>query len=320
MVSVLFWHQERNAILAIHRGCRCDAVQGPILCQAMPVVLFPGFWTYMDAEKKATSSRQPRGATSRKPKIASADAALKHDNSAATLHDTLDTAPTSGTSDVEAGSGIRTVQRQHSLASLVRHEIEQMIERGDLVSGDWINEALIAAQLNVSRGTVREGCRSLQETGLVHVIVNRGAFVREIAIDEAAELYDLRAALFGLAGRTLARKVTKQQIAALNKSVQKMDKLAASGDAKGYYAENRTFHDTLLVFAGNKRLSEQYKAYARELQLFLRKALMRPGRMVDSNDEHRQIVLLIASRDADATARYMEQVVLNAKTRLFGDF
>ncbi|MDR5781261.1 GntR family transcriptional regulator [Caballeronia sp. LZ065] len=211
------------------------------------------------------------------------------------------------------------LQRQHSLATQVRREIERMIEAGELVSGDWINEALIASQLNVSRGTVREGCRSLQETGLVHVIVNRGAFVREVDAKEAAELYDLRAALFALAGRTLAGKITKTQITALTKMVSKMDKLAGTGDTEGYYRENRLFHDSLLEYAGNARLTEQYQSYARELQLFLRKALMKPGRMAESNEEHRQIVELLASRDAAGAASLMEQVVLNVKARLFGD-
>jgi len=211
-------------------------------------------------------------------------------------------------------------QRQHSLAAQVRREIERMIETGELVAGGWINEALIATQLNVSRGTVREGCRSLQESGLVHVIVNRGAFVREIDAKEAAELYDLRAALFGLVGRTLARVATKAQIATLTKMVAKMDKFATAGDTAGYYRENQLFHESLLNFTGNTRLTDQYHAYARELQLFLRKALMKPGRLVESNEEHRQIVALIANRDAAGAAELMEQVVLNVKDRLFGEY
>jgi len=211
-------------------------------------------------------------------------------------------------------------QRQHSLAAQVRREIERMIESGELVAGGWINEALIASQLNVSRGTVREGCRSLQESGLVHVIVNRGAFVREIDAKEAAELYDLRAALFGLVGRTLARVATKAQVTTLTKMVAKMDKLAAAGDVEAYYRENQLFHDSLLTFTGNARLTEQYHAYARELQLFLRKALMKPGRLVESNEEHRQIVQVIASKDAVAAAAFMEQVVLKVKDRLFGEY
>ena len=86
-------------------------------------------------------------------------------------------------------------RRDVSLTILVRHEIERSIETGELKAGDWINEALLASRLGVSRGPVREACRGLEQSGLVKVIVNRGAFVREIGAQDARNLYELRAAL-----------------------------------------------------------------------------------------------------------------------------
>jgi DNA-binding GntR family transcriptional regulator len=210
--------------------------------------------------------------------------------------------------------------RQQSLATQVRQDIEHMIESGELVAGDWINEAMIATRLNVSRGTVREGCRSLQESGLVHVIVNRGAFVREIDAIEAGELYALRAVLFGLAGKTLAPIITRPQLTALRKLLARMDKLAAAGDATGYYRENKIFHDLLFDYAGNRRLADQYQSYARELQLFLRKALMKPGRLIESNEEHREIVKYLEARDGASAAAMMERIVLEARNRVLGEY
>src|SRR5271169_6787142 len=85
--------------------------------------------------------------------------------------------------------------QSHSLTTLVQREVERMILAGDIASGDKLNEADIAARLGVSRGPVREAFRALEESGLVRTEKNRGVFVRVIAIEEADEIYEVRAAL-----------------------------------------------------------------------------------------------------------------------------
>src|SRR5919112_4175651 len=108
---------------------------------------------------------------------------------------------------LDPGLGLR-IRRTESLTSLIRRELELMIETGELKAGDRLNENALAARLGVSRGPVREACRGLEQSGLVDVVVNRGVFIREVSSREAAELYELRAVLYGLAGRLLAPIVT----------------------------------------------------------------------------------------------------------------
>jgi DNA-binding GntR family transcriptional regulator len=62
--------------------------------------------------------------------------------------------------------------------------------------------------MGVSRGPVREAFRMLEEAGLVRTEKNRGVFVRDIPIDEAVEIFDLRAAMDELVGRRLAENIT----------------------------------------------------------------------------------------------------------------
>jgi DNA-binding GntR family transcriptional regulator len=213
-----------------------------------------------------------------------------------------------------------TIRREVSLVSIIRREIERMIEEGELNPGDWVNEATLASRLSVSRGPVREACRGLEQSGLLRFIVNRGMFVRKIELKEAAELYDLRAALFALAGRTLAPKVTNAQIEVLRDLVDTMDHASAgTGDLAKYYPLNLEYHRTLFEFAGNARLLAVYQSFVQELDLFRRRALVPAGRMADSNREHRRILEAIAARDAEAASRLMEAHVLDAKQRVLGD-
>jgi len=203
------------------------------------------------------------------------------------------------------------------LTAIVRDEIIRMIETGALAPGVWVNEADLAARLGVSRAPIREACRGLEQSGLLSFVVNRGAFVREIDHVEAAELYDLRSALFALAGRELAPVVSAKQLQILAKLLDDMDAAAVDGDLDVYYPLNLLFHQTLLEFTGNKRLLLTYQSIIRELHLFRRKALVTRERMSDSNAEHRAIYAALRAKNPIAAASLMEAHVLNAKKRIF---
>jgi DNA-binding GntR family transcriptional regulator len=95
-----------------------------------------------------------------------------------------------------------------SLTTVVQQEIERAILAGEYEPGSKLIEATLAEKMGVSRGPVREAFRMLEEAGLVRTEKNRGVFVRDIPIDEAVEIFDLRAAMDELVGRQLATNIT----------------------------------------------------------------------------------------------------------------
>src|SRR5579872_6983192 len=105
--------------------------------------------------------------------------------------------------------------RAQSLSSMAAEALERMIINGELQAGDRINESTLAAMFGISRGPIREACRSLEKSNLVRVVANRGVFVREISVAQAAEIYDVRAHLFGLAGRLAASRISLRDVAEL---------------------------------------------------------------------------------------------------------
>ena len=115
------------------------------------------------------------------------------------------------------------LRKETSLPSIIREEIVRMLQASELKPGEWVNEAELAARFGVSRGPVREACRGLEQQGLLYFAVNRGAFVRVIELREVAELYDIRSALFSLAGRLLASTISEDGIAVLGELISRMD-------------------------------------------------------------------------------------------------
>ena len=74
---------------------------------------------------------------------------------------------------------------------------------GELEPGEKLTEMALAARLGVSRGPLREAFRMLDESGLVRTEKNRGVFVRDLPVEEAIEIFDLRAAMETASGRDL---------------------------------------------------------------------------------------------------------------------
>ncbi len=202
-----------------------------------------------------------------------------------------------------------------SLTTLVQQGIERSILSGEYAPGSKLVEATLAEKLGVSRGPVREAFRMLEEAGLVRNEKNRGVFVRDIPIDEAVEIFDLRAAMDELVGRQLAKNITPVQLKEIKALVDAMERSVKADDARDYRLLNLKFHDRLVEMAGNRKLTAIYRKLIKELALFRRLNLADGWLMPISAGEHRQIVKTIASGDAEAAGRAMFDHVMESKER-----
>ena len=209
---------------------------------------------------------------------------------------------------------IALLQRS-SLTSVVQQEIERAILQGEYAPGSKLIEATLAQALGVSRGPVREAFRMLEEAGLVRNEKNRGVFVRDIPIDEAVEIFDLRAAMDELVGRKLATTITPAQLKEIKALVDAMEKAVKAQDARSYHLLNLKFHDRLVEMAGNSKLTAIYRKLIKELSLFRRLNLADGWLLPISASEHRQIVKAIASGDPEAAGGAMFDHVMASKER-----
>jgi DNA-binding GntR family transcriptional regulator len=198
----------------------------------------------------------------------------------------------------------------------LREGIERMILFGEFAPGERLNELDLSARLNVSRGPIREVLRLLEQAGLVRIVPNRGAVVRKVTIEEMLDLYDIRAGFARTAGRLLANRATRQQIAILQDLYGAMVEETERRDVQAYYRLNVEFHERLLEFTGNRHLIELDLAVRNQLQISLRKAAFTPSQLRISNAEHKKILDAIVDGNAERAGLAFERHVLNGKSRM----
>lgn len=209
------------------------------------------------------------------------------------------------------------IVQQHSLASLVLRELERRILGGELACGTKLNEADLAGELGISRGPIREAFRALEQSGLVTTEKNRGVFVRQVSIEEANEIYEVRAALEGMIGRLAARRITPAQVAKVRAVVKKMHAVSRTRDAAAYYPLNVEFHELLAEAAGNRTLVANYRRVVNELNLYRRETLERSAEHIPvSTRDHEAIVDAVAKGDELLAERLLHEHVITSRERL----
>ncbi len=207
-------------------------------------------------------------------------------------------------------------RREKTITSIAVDAIQDMIVSGELRAGDRINESTLAENLGISRGPIREACRSLEQAGLLTSKTNRGMYVREVTLDEARDLYELRGAVAGLAGELIAKRADDAEITSLQHLVDQMQVAAEEGATAQYYKLNLQFHDDLVLASRNSALEDTYRKIVNQLHLLRRRGLVQEGNLLVSNAEHRQIVDALTRRDAQAASLALREHVTNGLTRL----
>jgi phosphonate utilization transcriptional regulator len=216
----------------------------------------------------------------------------------------------------EAGAAIALLQQQ-SLTTLVQREIERRITAGELAPGAKLNEAELAAAMGISRGPVREAFRALEQAGLVHTEKNRGVFVRQVSLEEANEIYEVRAALEGQIGRLAAKRITAGQIERLRGIVKRMQAVGRKRDPDAYFPLNLEFHEALAEASGNRALAANYRRVVNELNLYRREAIQRNVEVIPvSTREHEAIVDAVVKGDERLAERLLYEHVIDSRARL----
>lgn len=211
------------------------------------------------------------------------------------------------TDEIEERSVSRTVQIEQAL--------EHLILSGELKPGERLIEIELARRFGTSRGPLREAMQTLSARGLVETVRNRGVIVRAISPREAMELYDVRAAVFGLAGRLLTDRLNDLMLDTMYGFVRDMDGLAKAQSFDEYYRKNLAFHDYLITSTGNQILATEYRSFVNKLHLCRARTLVQAGGLSVSNREHAEMVDAVASGDRIRAQEAFFRHVERAKIR-----
>src|SRR6201988_5544542 len=128
---------------------------------------------------------------------------------------------------VEAPSLLRL--EKTSLRGQALTALRRAITTGQLTPGPHLVETDLSDALQISRGTLREAMRQLQEEGLISAGARGRLSVRHLDTKEIRDIFNVRAALESLAARELAARPDRAEaVTALRRGGDDMNRWAAS--------------------------------------------------------------------------------------------
>lgn len=194
--------------------------------------------------------------------------------------------------------------------------IAEQIIAGELVGGQRLLEADLAARYGLSRAPVREALRLLAGEGLVELLPQRGVIVRPLSSQEIDDLYTCRAALEGMVARLAATRITEADLDELRQVLAEAKAAAARGDIKEFFVQSLKFYAIPQRVAGNKILSEMSGHVAKRVRRLRFALLSRPGRLARSLAALERLVEAYEQRDPEAAEQIQRQVILAARDEL----
>ncbi|HRF07017.1 MAG TPA: FCD domain-containing protein, partial [Xanthobacteraceae bacterium] len=147
---------------------------------------------------------------------------------------------------------------------------------------------------------------------------NRGVYVRVISAEEGIHLYDLRSALEAYAGRVLAPKITKAQVAELRSMLVGMKRSYEEQNVDKFYPLNIAFHDRIVEMVGNPKLLSMFRKMMNEIHLISRHGIEEEGGKLVSSHEHVEIVDALSARNAKKAESIMRKHVIGSRDRFLG--
>jgi DNA-binding GntR family transcriptional regulator len=210
-----------------------------------------------------------------------------------------------------------TAQPMGRVAAPLREQVisalRQAILGFELKPGQRLVERELIEQLGVSRTTIREALRELASEGLVTVVPQRGAMVSVPALDEAIDLYEVRAALESLVVQHFVERASDLEVDRLRRTVEEFAAVSAStSDIREILAAKDRFYAVLIAGARSSALQQLLESIKARVQLLRATSLSESGRPLEVVQELRAVVEAIAARDARRAAELCAEHVRKA--------
>jgi DNA-binding GntR family transcriptional regulator len=189
--------------------------------------------------------------------------------------------------------------------SAITESLRVAILKGEYAPRQRLVEADLCERFGVSRFILRTALQELSAQGLIEFQHNRGARVREVSLDEAIEITEVRMLLEGHLAARAAGRVTRSQAAALRGIVKDMHAAVDNSELLGYSDLNARLHAMIRDMAAHETMARLLRQLRDQTVRHQFSLSLVPGRPTVSLPQHEAIVAAITAGEPGDAERAM---------------
>lgn len=207
-----------------------------------------------------------------------------------------------------------------NLSARVYSQIKQWILCNEILPGQKLHHQQLSESLGVSRTPVREALTRLVQEGYVSFLPNRGFTCKEIRLQEAEELYELRESLEAFAVEKAVQKLTEQSLEELRRKMN-----FYGHDVQNRFTRERLVYDQdvhlhIAQIAGNESLKNTLSHVFERIVLKRRTdGIYDPARGRSAHHEHVELLDAMERRDSAAAVAIVRNHIQAGKNNVIAD-
>ncbi|HTF94244.1 MAG TPA: GntR family transcriptional regulator [Verrucomicrobiae bacterium] len=207
-----------------------------------------------------------------------------------------------------------------NLSARVYNQIKQLILCNEIMPGQKLHHQELSERLGVSRTPVREALTRLVQEGYVSFLPNRGFTCKEIRIQEAEELYDLREALEAFAVEKAIAKLTQASLDQLRKKMSSYGRDVQKRFTRERLVYDQDVHMQIIRLAGNETLTNTLSHVFERIVLKRRTdGLYDPARGLSAHEEHMRLLHAMQQRNVSAAVAIIREHIQAGKKNVMAD-
>ena len=205
-----------------------------------------------------------------------------------------------------------------NLPEVIRKQLEEDYREGRLLPGQTIDEKALALRFKTSRTPVREALLLLSAYGLIDIQPRAGTFVRKLKASELVAMMEALGELEAVLARLATQRIDAQKREELMTCLQQTQQAADNNAVTSYIETNARLHEVIYRASGNPYLVTQAKLVRLRISGYRRQLFAAPGRLAQSQQEHRLVVEAILTGHANEAYELM-RAHISAGGQAFAD-
>src|SRR3954453_24141133 len=207
-----------------------------------------------------------------------------------------------------------------NLSARVYNQIKNLILCNEVMPGQKLHHQELSERLGVSRTPVREALTRLVSEGYVAFLPNRGFTCKEIRMQEAEELYELREALEAFAVERAIENLTDEAVEKLRTEIKSYGEDLHKRFTRERLVYDQDVHLEIASLAGNDTLKNSLSHIFERIVLKRRTdGLYDTARGVSAHEEHLTLLEAMERRDVAEATRIIRNHIREGKRNVLAD-